>query len=214
MKDLFRPKNVIWVNTQHNISTNDDVINVDTSVGACQLVLPYIRGAGLFGEPKRFYINDVAGNASTNNITLVSINGDLINNGSTLVLKTNGVSVEVLITNINEYLANQSGTSGGVGGNGAIVFITASGTNNYIANGVLGIVTLADLANKLLIILIPNANTADNATININSTGVLNLVVFGNSPTRAGDFKNGQYIMGAYDGGNFQVMSVTDNIAV
>jgi len=100
----------------YNLNCQDDILNVDTTTGVVTIVLPNIINNGLDSIPKRFYINDVGNNASANNITLVSLYGNTINSSSSIVLNTNGISVELFQTSNIEWFASTSngGSSGGV----------------------------------------------------------------------------------------------------
>jgi len=94
--------------TSYNINWADDVINVDTSLNAVTIYLPSIAQGG---TNKRFYINDYNGNAATNNITIATSGTDVVNGAATKVLSANGVTSELLISGVGEWLANTDAPS-------------------------------------------------------------------------------------------------------
>ena len=98
------------------VRDNDDILNVDTTLGIVTLVFANIRGSGFNFIQKQYYVNDIGNNASVNNIILVATNGDLINNNPTVSLTQNGSSVQVQISSQTEWLVTGENTGGGGGG--------------------------------------------------------------------------------------------------
>ncbi len=123
---------------QYVIDTSDDVLNIDTSSGAITLILPSIVGSGLNQNPKRFYVNDIGNFAGTNNITLQTVSGNVINSSTNYLLRTNGTSAEILIVSQIEYLANsdQAVGAGTITGGGTApyfpIFVSATGIGNSV----------------------------------------------------------------------------------
>ncbi len=108
-------KNVNWLSANinsYNISPNDDVINVNTSLNAVSLYLPNIQDSGMSLFPKNFFINDVGNNAGTNNITIYGVN-NTINGGNSQVLDVNSASAQCVINGQTEWLVNKSYDGGG-----------------------------------------------------------------------------------------------------
>lgn len=88
---------------------DDSTINCDTTNGAITIVLPNILNSGIRPSGKRFYINDYAGTAATNNIIIETFGGNTINSGTSIVMATNSESAECLIVSNTEWLGNLSG---------------------------------------------------------------------------------------------------------
>jgi hypothetical protein len=103
---------------------------------------------------------------------------------------------------------NSSGSGGGGGATSTTYHGTAAGTNTYTTT----IAGIASYAQWLTVqLLFTNGNTGA-STININGLGAKTLVNFGNAALVSGDIKAGQILTCIYDGTNFQIQSVTDNI--
>jgi hypothetical protein len=94
------------------VRDNDDILNVDTTLGVVTLVFANIRGSGFNLIQKQYYVNDIGNNASINNIILQATGGDQINNNASFPLTTNGASIQVQISSQTEWLA--SGDTGGI----------------------------------------------------------------------------------------------------
>lgn len=90
------------------VSSEDDVLDIDTSGGLGVLYIPNIVSHGLLLTRKPLYINDVSGNASVNPITILTLGGDTINNLPGLILDSNGVSAQIIISDRTRYIANFS----------------------------------------------------------------------------------------------------------
>jgi len=133
------PKNVVYVNggQTYNVSAADDVINVNTTLGATEIVLPNIVNQGLDFYPKKFTVNDTGGAAGTNNITISAV-GNQVNSGTSTVLNRNNVSSEVVIVSKTEYLVNtdNGGVSGifGSGTVGQLAYFSASTVLGSLTN--------------------------------------------------------------------------------
>ncbi len=82
-----------------NITTTDNVLNIDTTLGAATLTLPSIASwfelknkSGAIYDADGLRFTDVGGVAAINNITFNTSSGDLINSDSSIVISTNGAS--------------------------------------------------------------------------------------------------------------------------
>ncbi len=118
-----------YINTagSHDITMNDDYINVSTSVGAITLVFPNIRDSGAIPTNKVWFVNDVDDMAATNNVTIVASDTSPVtelNGGTSVVLDTNGFSAEIVPSGYYNYMVNSGISDGGM---------TGSGTLNYVA---------------------------------------------------------------------------------
>lgn len=94
----------------------DDILNLDTSIGIT-LVFPHINDSGCMYADKRWYVNDVTGNASANPVTITSIAGIEINDATSLQLSTDNFGTCVFATNQSKYIV----TGNGGGGAGEVV---------------------------------------------------------------------------------------------
>ncbi len=112
------------------INWNDDIINIDTSSNPVTVYLPNINNGQ---TNKRFYINDYNNNAGTNNITIAT-SGDLVNGSATLVLNSNGVTSEAIITGPGEWLVNSDLPESGSGTVTSVSWTTSQGVSASIAN--------------------------------------------------------------------------------
>jgi hypothetical protein len=99
---------------------NDDILNVDTSLGPVTIVLPNIKNSGYMLRPKSFYINDVGGQASVNNIRVEATGGDEINTNSFVIIDKDRGSGSININSQTEWLLTGDGVS------------QASGDANYV----------------------------------------------------------------------------------
>lgn len=116
------PKNVVYVNggQTYNVSAADDVININTTLGATEIVLPNIVNQGLDYYPKKFTVNDTGGAAGTNPITISAV-GNQVNSAASTILNRNNVSSEIVIVSKTEYLVNtDNGGSTGIFGSGTV----------------------------------------------------------------------------------------------
>ena len=129
-------KNTVWISSDYNVKIKDDVINVDTTGGAVTLRLPNIKNSGFLSYPKTYCINDVGGAAGTNPITVVGLNGDLVNGGASTVIQKDFGSGFADVCNTNEWLVSKdtdSATSG-IGGGGMTNFIPKFTSTTTIGN--------------------------------------------------------------------------------
>jgi hypothetical protein len=106
--------------SQYFVSNVDDIINVDTSVYAVNVVFPSLILTGL---TKSYSVNDFTGNANTNNITITA-NGSIVNSGQLTSISTSFGSAAIITINQNEYLVITDNPSGGGGGSVAAVTAT------------------------------------------------------------------------------------------
>jgi len=133
------PKNVVYVNggQTYNVSAADDVINVNSNLGATEIVLPNIVNQGLDFYPKKFTVNDTGGVAGTNPITISAV-GNIVNSGTSFLLNRNNVSSEIVIVSKTEYLVNtDNGGSTGVFGSGVagqLAYFSASTVLGSLTN--------------------------------------------------------------------------------
>jgi hypothetical protein len=135
---VSNPKNVVYVNggQTYNVSALDDVINVNTTLGVTEIVLPNIVNQGLDFYPKKFTVNDTGGAAGTYPITISAV-GNQVNSGASTILNRNNVSSEVVIVSKTEYLVNtDNGGSTGIFGSG-----TAGQLAYFSASTVIGSLT-------------------------------------------------------------------------
>ena len=155
--------------SQYNVSSTDDIINVDTSVYAVTVYFPNLLTTGL---TKSYSVNDYTGNANTNNITIAA-NGSIVNSGQVTRIVVNNGSAGVTPINQNEYLAVTDNPSGGgsVSNVTAIAPITSSG-------GATPIISSSITENKLL------------GRGQISGTGVFQEIVLGTNLSLAGTTLN------------------------
>jgi hypothetical protein len=97
------------------LSPTDFIIEVDTSVGAVEVVLPKIATI-LNTNPSVYqYIGirfvDISNNASVNNITITGFETDTINGATNIVLNTNGVGGVVSLIGNDQWAYLQNLTS-------------------------------------------------------------------------------------------------------
>jgi hypothetical protein len=86
---------IIQYDTQwRNTVLQEIYLEVDTTSQPITITLPEIASMGGFYNVK-FYISDTLGNSSTNNITIATQGGDLIDSGGSITLATNYGSVLV-----------------------------------------------------------------------------------------------------------------------
>ncbi len=81
------------------ITTTDNILNINTTLGSATLTLPSItewfelkNKSGAIYDSDGLRWTDVGGHAATNNITFVAAAGELINGASSLVINTNRAS--------------------------------------------------------------------------------------------------------------------------
>ena len=87
----------------YNISCDDDIIYVDTSLSPVTIVLPNIQNSGqLSFVNKIFTISDCSNNASTNNITILAA-GNTVNSGQDTAILSNNGSAFATIVGLNSW---------------------------------------------------------------------------------------------------------------
>lgn len=94
--------------------------------------------------------------------------------------------------------------------NAAVTAITATGTNTYSAP-IANLISYSQIQDVIICVDIVNANTGP-STIDFG-LGAIPMVKFGVLPLELNDLKVHRRILGAYDGTNFQIISITGNIA-
>lgn len=108
MSNEFDNKNVKYLNGggSYVLTGLDDVININTSVGATILYLPNVRNSGFDLTYKNYFINDVANNSSVNPITLVTLDGDKVNGQNAIVIAEDGASVIIEVAGFDQWAAD------------------------------------------------------------------------------------------------------------
>lgn len=136
MSDNSTPKNINYISgvSVYNVSPNDDIVNIDTSLSAVTVVLPNIQNAQLNLFRKNFYINDAGNNAFTNNITIIAAGG-IVNSGQVTRIKINTGSAICTIVDTNEY---QVVTDNPVSGGGSSTYGGASPTTVVVEDFPIG----------------------------------------------------------------------------
>lgn len=120
--------------TEYVVDGNDGVLNVDTSSNPVLIILPNILGSGYGNTKKGFIINDVSGNASVNNITLIASNNS-INSGLSVVINVDGGTAKVSVANNDEWFAvTEPQNSGGGSGTLTVTSVTYSELQGLIAD--------------------------------------------------------------------------------
>jgi len=99
------------------LSPTDFIIQVDTSAGAVEIVMPKI--ATILSSYTTIYqymgirFIDISNNASTNNITLTGFETDTINDVTNIVLNTNGVGGILTLIGETDWSYQKNSTGGG-----------------------------------------------------------------------------------------------------
>ena len=99
------------------LSPSDFLIQVDTSQGAVEIVMPKI--ATILGSYPTIYqymgirFIDISNNASVNNITLTGFETDTINDVTNIVLNTNGVGGILTLIGESDWSYQKNSTGGG-----------------------------------------------------------------------------------------------------
>ncbi len=78
----------VTVNTNYVVQPADSVVLVNATGGPIQVSIPSVHITG-----KRIIVKDRNGVAATNNITIVSLDGDTIDNGPTATLTSNNQAI-------------------------------------------------------------------------------------------------------------------------
>jgi hypothetical protein len=170
------------------IRDTDDILNIDTTLGPVNLTLQNIKGSGMMLNPRCIFINDIGNQVSVNPITIFSSGGDLVNNGASVVITSNGANAKCTIANQTEWAVGGTGvsTSGitGIGTANRVAKFTAPdiiGDSQIFDNGAsVGINTLTPDASALLDLvstdkglLIPRMTTAQRTAIGSPATSLL-----------------------------------------
>jgi hypothetical protein len=140
------------------VRDTDDIINVDTILGAVNLTLQNISGSGMMLNPRTITINDVGLNAAVNNINIYPSGSDLVNSGIVVTISVNGANAKCEVANLTEWTITGIGVvSSGISGSGTVnrvakfVTPTAVGDSIIFDNGVsIGINTLTPNASAIL----------------------------------------------------------------
>jgi hypothetical protein len=111
-----------------SLPIQDIYLQCQTSLGAVNIQLPEISELQGFLNQK-IYINDVDGNASVNNITVICAGSDKINDGASVVISTNGASGKLEIAGLTDFLFTTGASTAIVGALGGIN--TSSDNNGF-----------------------------------------------------------------------------------
>jgi hypothetical protein len=113
------------------LAPTDFIVQVDTSAGAVELVLPKIDTIlGVYTTIQQFMgirFVDISDNASVNNITLTGFETDNINGSTNIVLNTNGVGGILTLIGETDWSFTQNSTGGGASG---VASVTGLDTDN------------------------------------------------------------------------------------
>jgi hypothetical protein len=86
--------------TVYNISCDDDIIYVDSSVSPVTVVLPNIQNSGVLSfVDKTFTISDCSNNAAVNNISVTALGNTVNSNQTTAINFNNGSAFATLVGN-------------------------------------------------------------------------------------------------------------------
>ena len=85
------------------VTSSDSILNVDTSSQPITITLQEIPGNN-FSTQYKLYINDISGNAATNNITIVAPSGFTVNTQQELILNKDSVFCVLSVTSNTNYL--------------------------------------------------------------------------------------------------------------
>ena len=173
---LPNPINVTYVSPsiddtfpfQYIVRDTDNIINIDTTNGAVDVILRNIQNSGILQFQPLLSINDGGNNASVNNITIYPSEGDLINDSASFVINTDGGNSSLQISNINQWLTTSSQQGGGGGGtllDGLnYTYVYGNGTD-AVENGQQLLDGYADAKTKVVI---------ENPTINYGAIEIVN----------------------------------------
>jgi hypothetical protein len=113
------------------LAPTDFIVQVDTSAGAVELVLPKIDTIlSVYTTIQQFMgirFVDISDNASTNNITITGFETDNINGATNVVLNTNGVGGILTLIGESDWSFTQNSTGGGASG---VASVTGLDTDN------------------------------------------------------------------------------------
>lgn len=85
------------------VRDTDNILNIDTTLGVVNITLPNIKNSGLDLYPRIITVNDIAGNANINNITILPSGGDSINSAPNAIISVAGGSVKCAQANNIEW---------------------------------------------------------------------------------------------------------------
>jgi hypothetical protein len=86
--------------TIYNVSCDDDIIYVDSSVSPVNIVLPNIQNSGVLSfVNKTFTISDCSNNAAINNISVTALGNTVNSNQTTAINFNNGSAFATLVGN-------------------------------------------------------------------------------------------------------------------
>ena len=122
--------------TQYIVDGSDGEINVDTSLSAITIILPNIINSGYTNSDKGFIINDISGNAATNNITIIAAN-NTVNSQSSVLISTNGGSAKCSIASMNEWFIVTEPSSSGMSGSLTAGYIPRAVSASALADSVI-----------------------------------------------------------------------------
>ncbi len=110
------------------LSTTDNILNIDTTLGAAIINLPSVatwfelkNKSGSIYDADGLRYTDVGGLAGTNSITFVAADGEFVNGAASIVINTNGASGVITPTldaagsGINGWEASLVGSASGAG---------------------------------------------------------------------------------------------------
>lgn len=173
-------------------------INTSTPNSPSTLILPNIQTSGFLTIAKRYIIVDISNNASSSPITIQCNGGDLINNTSSIVMNTNGVSVLIEVCSSNQWIGVFSTNTGGGGGSGydqvqnAGIDLPQRTTLDFTGAGV----TASDNGVKTLVTI----NGASAPIVNILYanfyTDITNGDLVAGTTYRITDYQSGNYLNG------------------
>ena len=98
-----------------SVQDNYEFIEADVRNYPCIIYLPPITSRESFVN-RKFYVNDYYENASNNNIILVAPEGYRVNGQQQILLNQNGISCQISVSGIKDFIASLSIVQGG-GGN-------------------------------------------------------------------------------------------------
>jgi len=86
----------------------DDVCSIDVDTSSGGITTINLQPINISEVRRKIYVNDVGNNASVGKIILQANGGNLINNGTSLVLEVDGISAEIEIADRSKFIANLS----------------------------------------------------------------------------------------------------------
>jgi hypothetical protein len=123
------------------LSPTDFFVNVDTSAGAVTLILPKIttlqeslEKSGSFFSYVGVRFVDISNNASVNNITVATADGDNINDAVSVVLDTDGVGGLIQLIGTEAWALNSNSTGGSAPSDAVIKLGNGIGSSVRIDN--------------------------------------------------------------------------------